>query len=207
MSFEWIKRNWKGLAIMGGGIVAIVVLTLVILARREDRGFMVRECTKGEGIHALTRWAKEDLPLPVVLEETAVEWKGHMLAGIEFWNQAAGVPLFRYQGVRTSLESTMAELRDPVVVVDRINAEDHGATRVRWIGACRIRRAEVKVPGLVTSEETRAIVMNHELGHALGLDHDDYDASVMYFGGRAMRWGMREVTEADRSLLREEYGP
>lgn len=56
--------------------------------------------------------------------------------------------------------------------------------------------------------ELMGLVIYHELGHCLGLDHDDYEQSIMYPAqrqtpdGRLPPW----ISDHDRAAIRERYG-
>ncbi len=56
---------------------------------------------------------------------------------------------------------------------------DGGEARIQWDHQCRVLRADIYVqPGLPAA--TRTAVVAHELGHVLGLAHDDDPGSVMH---------------------------
>lgn len=63
--------------------------------------------------------------------------------------------------------------------------------------------------GNVPSDDLRAMVIEHEIGHCLGLAHDDFELSIMRPVQSATRnrtippW----ITDFDRKLLRERYAP
>lgn len=52
-------------------------------------------------------------------------------------------------------------------------------------------------------------VLTHEMGHALGLAHDDFEDSAMYYSVRpdGARITRLRITDHDRNLLRELYAP
>ena len=50
-----------------------------------------------------------------------------------------------------------------------------------------------------------ADVVAHELGHCLGLAHDDYDGSIMY-PVQSHHWFPPRISDADREALRKAYG-
>ena len=67
---------------------------------------------------------------------------------------------------------------------------------------------------LVTTNNTGTVdmldlVLQHELGHCLGLAHDDYTESIMYGGaGRALRVTSGfppHISDSDRELLRHQF--
>lgn len=57
------------------------------------------------------------------------------------------------------------------------------------------------------TDELLAMVLHHELGHCLGLAHDDFTASIMYPEQSAVASGQYppRMTDADRDALRERY--
>jgi predicted Zn-dependent protease len=48
------------------------------------------------------------------------------------------------------------------------------------------------------------LAIRHELGHVLGLDHDDFEDSLMYSGELNANQQYR-LTDYDRSLIRARY--
>ena len=208
---NWIKNNWKPLALLGAGAVAMAVLVVVILARREDRGFMHKPCVKDQPAKGFTKWGVSDFPISVVLDPLAAEeWGGATLLAVRKWNDAVGKALLIEPIVGKEFDrskcSEQGKPGDPVILITRINSdgsEEDGRAHAHpyWDAACRIRCVEVALPGLAPKGEWEQVA-THELGHALGLDHDDFEQSVMYYGGKAMRWGMDEITEADKAMLR-----
>lgn len=203
---RWIKNNWKGLAILAGGLAAMAILVAVILSQREDRGFLVRQCVKTDPTRASLRWHGSSVPIPIRITEDSASWSAPLEDAFWWWKRHAGV-VFRADRPLKPLE----EAHDPVIIVEVISngsfePEHPGKTKLFWDETCRIRRAHVTVDGLVTDEKLRKVIMRHELGHALGLDHDTFEDSVMYPGGKPLRWGMDELTLLDRALLSRTYG-
>ena len=77
-----------------------------------------------------------------------------------------------------------------------------------------IRAADGTLSCEVTTWNTGTVelldkVLTHEVGHALGLAHDDFEDSVMYYTVRpdGARMHRGRLTDYDRSLLRDLYAP
>lgn len=66
---------------------------------------------------------------------------------------------------------------------------------------------EVRTSNTGTSE-ILALVLQHELGHCLGLDHDEWEGSIMRRDQTATPTGQQapRITDTDRALLIELYG-
>jgi hypothetical protein len=219
---QWLRRNRKPLALLGAGAVAMVVLVTIILVKREDRGFMIRECVKGQSSKGFTKWGYSDLPVPVVLDALAAEWLSVTATAAKKWNDAAGKALLGEPRSGDAHDrskcSEPGKPGDPVILITRLNSdgaasaadeklgvvEAPGHAHLYYDSACRIRCVEIGLPGLADKSKWEKIT-THELGHALGLDHDDFEDSIMYFGGRAMGWGLDTITEEDKKLLSSAY--
>jgi hypothetical protein len=194
---KWLKANWKAFALLGAGAILMTVLTLVILSQREERGFMVRECVADSGDHAATKWSTADMPVPVYLSVSEKRLEADVQAAIEYWS-----PYLIWAGYAKFIQDPP----DPAIIVDSMPASDppHGSATLKWIGACRIRHVDVKIPMPMLAGNMRTCVVRHELGHALGLDHDDDEDSVMNaHRGPLFRC---EITEEDQALLGRTYG-
>lgn len=206
---NWLKYNWKALTWLISSAAVMAAMVTFILLKREDRGFMEKDFHTGKPIPCgQLQWDKTAFPIPVVLEGSdAPKITKEVSFAIAFWNGSVGFEMFSAGGTRKPFDE---QARGTVLVeaVSDGSMENHG--RTLWKaedgpGRCRIISMHVKVPGLIENRVTRNKVMAHELGHALGLEHDDYEQSVMYFGGKAIRWGLNEVTDQDRQLLKATY--
>ena len=88
---------------------------------------------------------------------------------------------------------------------------EHGWTDVG--GNAFIRPGSVAIETANVHGELRDLVLQHELGHALSLDHDSYRQSIMFGGpgndlaptppGQIPAW----ISDSDRALLRADFGP
>ena len=176
-------------------IVVIVAGSIVIYFTRKDRGFIERG-------NALLRWPKINVPLMVVVDPSVYSWADTFEKACAFWNNATGMTLFLFNGELEDAESFAG--RSPgVVPVLAGSSEGNPHTKLTSEADGTMMSAPIYVrPHEAWSKRYKIAV--HELGHALGLAHDDIPKSVMF----PMLGDPTEVyaTESDRKVLREWYG-
>lgn len=157
-------------------IIAIVGLIGYKVVTRKDREALV-SVTRG--------WAREDLPLWVV---------GHLDAfnAVDFWRQVAPECF------------AVGEFSGSVINILRSDEPNPHTVISGTVG--RIAKATIYLPKNFDEmpSHIRFRTLAHELGHVLGLDHDDFPESVMYPRADAREEPI--VTEKDKQLLRIMYG-
>ena len=201
-----MKKKYWFYILFAVSLVIIAVASTFLAVNREDRGYLVRDC---EGEDSIIVWEKAVLPI-VVRTEQMPDWGAFTQGALQFWNGQMNQPTFA-DLVEAELGN---EAVDPIIIVkigdekcmdERTQARGgcHAVTKLQWNKECKIRRATITVP-LDTPMESRRRVMIHEFGHVLGLDHDDFDNSVMY--PKILHWSKQKVTEKDLLLLAGTYG-
>jgi hypothetical protein len=176
-----------GLALLIGGIVA-----LNILNPGEDRAFLGKGC--GD-----LRWSPYNLPVTVLVDESAADWTTDLEAAAERWNAAAGRPVLLirkapFDAWGTFGRALRAEIGDGALVrtVLAVSGRDaaelvpgdgeDGHARMRWNPAtCALGWGAIRFPdGPPIVGHARERMALHELGHVFGLAHDTIPASAMY---------------------------
>jgi hypothetical protein len=116
---------------------------------------------------------------------------------IAWWNDAAGFELFAVDADATA----------PDVVVrygEALPAHVLGATQHRRRSAAGRIQATVLVSGGL---ELPTLTLEHELGHAAGLAHDDASAVSVMRPAAGDLPGLARLSAADRAALRARYRP
>lgn len=191
-------------------IIAAVLVVLVVLSgcaalaavNRRDRSWLTFE---GEEY----RVPPEFLPLAVwVAPDVDPAWWPELRYGVRFINRMVGAQILRDPIVADPSLNFGKAIRG-VIFVDGVLDGNPNTTaafvrrkgvRPATVGASLIRLPPVK--GGPFEKLTRQVIL-HELGHALGLAHDeDLRGSIMHptVGGRP-----QEFTDADRDRLRARY--
>jgi len=190
-------------------VVALVgvIVAVVLKGRWTDQGFM----TTDDGKNKLM-WSKGDLPIVALAHpDLPLTWRATYLAAASRMNSAIKAKVFDQvtQDLPPgyNIDGPIPPgfiLLWPKEPAGELQV-DHGRTTVNWRrDDGRIYSALVEVPRDGVAQ--RASVMLHELGHVLGLAHDDGNlGSIMYpkLGGRI---APGEVTVADADRLRKVYG-
>lgn len=160
-----------------------------------DVGFI--RAPSGALIHQNAKY----LPLLVAIRPNATDWSPIIKAAIHEWNEMLGFPAFFYLGV---LKADIPPM-DGVIPVGIDAAKQHRADTyfTAELQTGLMHRCYVEMP--VGSYSTRAatLMAMHELGHVLGLDHDnDLPRSLMHPEMSSINIA---VTDADIARLRLVY--
>lgn len=203
MTLKLSPRTWW--LLIGGGTVAGVVFILTMNAIRlrdgGDRGFMVQRCVRGETREGELRLVSPD-PVPVYLEPEAAEYVA-LVADAGIWVNAE-LDMTRFRGPYPKDPFTVPT--PPYIVVTRTNSDGQNYDELEkpghiyWDRDCHIQKAIVRIPGLAPPEKLPTIV-RHELLHALGLDHDEDERSIMK-GPEIVGWGSNVLLDGDRQRIR-----
>jgi hypothetical protein len=191
-------------------IVSIIVLIFIASAitygvlTQYDRGFLSKN---GNELY----YDKEDLPIQFAYtSEVPVQYLDTFTNVISELNERIGFKLFQttmidWNNEKDGVEGTIN------VLVDVVKSFDHnpfcGGTTViksdtRSENAGRILAVHIKIGSNLTSTKLVAAI-KHEIGHALGLAHDDKQSSVMHhYTGED---SLKDFTENDINRLRKKY--
>lgn len=197
---EFIK-SWKFMAI----VVAIISIASVAgvvygVTTHREPGFM------GDRIE----WQEGDFPLTVctrtynIAPGASPEHIEHLRQNIGLINDRLGFSAFVMPGPHAhGVGCQVFVVYDsPIEIGEVAGVEDPGGVAMFLAGTCEVRIANV-------TGELRSLTVQHELGHCLGLDHDDFNSSIMRREQSPTPAGQYppRITDHDRSLLREAYAP
>lgn len=140
-------------------------------------------------------------------------------SAIQSWNLAAGLELFKFNGYRADSSIPAFDHQNTVYFLsldDLKFANEPGsiaATRV-YVRGNKIFDADIVYDGVNRKFDTNRMHFNsfdveaialHELGHALGLAHNDNPLSIMYFGNSAWGYSSRTIDPVSRQIISCEY--
>lgn len=149
-------------------------------------------------------WDQNALPLPVFLEKGSSEREGDLKDAIQWWNDTIGIQVFAYRGQVDMLTDKM-----PVTVQEDARFNGHGECQAYFAKEdyesgehCSLRHMEVRLLKSFKSNSEKLRESRHELGHALGLGHDERELRVM---NPELRWTGDDISDKDLGELRKAY--
>ena len=182
------------------GVLLLAIIGIVYSASTHTEPGLMRACWhSGTDIdyHCAAgdelTWDRRLIPLSVVTDGALPETQ----TAIDLVNSQVGCDLLEYAGDNDPL---------PDVSITAESSMSYGTTRSGSTWHVRDARGMRARIDLYNTGDLTLRVIVHELGHALGLDHDTFTGSIMYPRQTDTR-GMQfiRISDADRQTLRELY--
>jgi len=208
---EFMKQHWIMFVIGGAifiGAIAMVIYGVITKGGWKDYGLMERHGNK-------LKWPISMFPITVHFSnDLSLIWVEVYRKVIVNFNRSADRELFDLGSqvpsdfdVGSFPPSGMVYLRTSVYATDQDvcdTTNDGGAvTQHKYDKETGdILSAVVTLPDPYISSYTHAI-LTHELGHVLGLDHDEHKSSIMY---PVMHGRPQTLSDSDKRLLKKIYG-
>lgn len=187
---EFLK-SWKFMALVIGLLSATAIAGVVYgVVMHEEAGFM--DVTPG--------WEPRDFPLRVRADSySQVEGTGataeHLAGVTDDINMRLGFSAFR-----PAYGMGDADILVVYEAPSEPSWQDPGGTAIIGHGSCEIHLSNV-------TGELRSLTLQHELGHCLGLAHDQEQTSIMRPTQAPTADGQYppRISDHDRTLLRETF--
>ena len=213
-------QRWKYfLALVLPGIMSFSVLEAYAKIQSSDSA--IQDCGFVQNIYNHRLSWKGELPIKLSLHESVpTEMIPAIQSAIETWNKNFGKKVFEISSTVVKGSKSLTSLKDGLNVIYWFNkgewngeADDQARTVISWIGN-KIQEADILInadyvqfySGKIHKKNQVDLqsVALHELGHVLGLKHNDSRPGIMatYLKKNTER---RQLLMADLASIRCEY--
>lgn len=133
------------------------------------------------------RWPANSFPISVVVDSRLTPARQVAVQNAVIrWNAEVGFTVFTVDRIIDVMDTEWLHPHPGTVYIDQWDIEDRGLTvlagqavLVYVPGTCSVHHAFVSID-TAAPNEFADLIMAHELGHALGLSHDEWQPSLMY---------------------------
>jgi hypothetical protein len=189
--------------IFGVALVGTIIGIVLYYTRTGDRGFMTND--KGKPL----KWNKADIPIAILFPDALSSEVVNLLRGcIRELNTKVGKNLYdlgtavSFLNWNALMESWRKNRNPPGTALFNLRTGElghGGTTELHWDESGLILGVLIEVD---ISQKHEAKVYKHELGHGLGLDHDDRSDSIMH---ESLTERVQLFTDKDIGRLQKEY--
>jgi len=200
-----MKKKWF-LLVFAFAVVVVAVASVYLYTQMEDRGFRAVDGRP-------TVWTQHALPLNVIVGLTVDDdaWTVALDEGARRWNGVAGreilvVHVLPASGALPSVSGSFVTVEMSEDVGDDTGEPEvtNPHTKLFWRDDGTLIAAKILLPSSkIIDDGSMRRVAAHELGHVLGLDHDDQMESVMFWKAFS---SAGVISESDAALIASTYG-
>lgn len=184
----WIDTK-RFLLLVGICLVVVGLLSWYIISHRVDAGWlkdtaefdMSKKPRPNGYCGKEIRWERSALPVAVYVDPILEkDWDPAIAAGLALadpWKK-----LFDFKG-RTTDNAAAFEAPMGAITIGHTNDAEHGYEHWEVVDAgtyCKMVRSRIEMPVLMLPGKARTRAVAHELLHAMGLSHSDWETHLMY---------------------------